>query len=454
MAIFDNIRDLFSRSRTKSENLDTSYGVPLMRMAQFESNPRIRAMFDLLSDCSGDYKSLDGKAQAKVSALMYEAFPFVKRALGDMVALVGNAKIVASPGEDLDEGQIDELNKLAEQFSIYSEFDPESPQEQGFNNLVARAAMTLLNSGLLVTQSRYQEGRLGSYLGGMIFDSMNFEFTFDYTRQRLTYLDNQYVENTAFTHIAGWDYRNSDPWPHPITSGGEFFTDLMLSLFVAVRNTAKRKGAPIEASIIAVKNPSDIKTPEDKKMVKETITSWNQKLESAALEQARGNPTNITGALPIDINLVSQAFGAAFTDEINPDLLTQALIQFANLLRVPPELVGIVFGSSGFSPERFKLLRDLWGGLIDDIRSKLYNPLWSLLLHHYRACGISPELLDRVQMQFTNVDTTDPEKAAGISKTRSEAAANWITVAQEINMISEDAATAILEKEIISHYAD
>ena len=454
MAIFDSIREIFSRNRTESENLDTSFGTPLMRMAQYESNARVRAMFDFLSDCNGNYESLDGKTQAKVSKLMLEAFPFVKRALGDMVALVGNVSVVASLGEEVDESQIDELNKLAEQFNIYSEFDPEAPQEKGFNNLVARAAMTLLNSGLLVTQSRYQDGRLGEYQGGMIFDSMNFEFVYDYTRQRLTYLDNQYVENTAFTHICGWDYRNSAPWPHPITSGGEFFTDLMLALFVAVRNTARRKGAPIEASIIAIKNPSDIKTPEGQKLVKATIESWNSKLQSAAIEQARGIPTNVTGSIPTDINLLSQAFGASYTDEVNPDLLTQALIQFANLLRVPPELVGIVFGSSGFSPERFKLLRDLWGGLIDDIRSKLHNNLWSLLLHHYRACGVSPELLERVELQFVNVDTTDPEKAAGISKTRSEAASNWITVAQEIQMLDGEAAQTILEREIIAHYAD
>lgn len=374
-------------------------------------------IFSVFEKCGLDYDKIDPYTQMRLSRLMYSIFPFTKKAINDIAGMVGNIQIVG----DIPEDKLTDLNQLALTLPILSEYDWEKPHEKGFNNLVKRIARTALRDGMAFIETREDNGQ---YIGELIYNSENFSFDrYDNNPYKLTYQQNQYpdLETGMFKYI-GYDFTNEHPFASPLLSGGGFFTHILISILVAIKNTNMRKGAPVELGILAVKESDDLKgdkVAQDK--FKAAVNDINTELQEAAKYQLDGTPYTIVGKMPVDVNLLTYAFGVESVKEIDNNILWTILVQLMNLLEVPAEFFGMVLGSSGFSGDRFKIMYKIWGSKIDDLREKISPIIKQIITDFFLSQGVDARVVQKVQFEFKTPKITDEKEIAETGKINAEA---------------------------------
>ena len=416
-------------------------------------NRDIEQTFEFRENCTGTHEKLTAKQSALLSDMMYDVFPFASRAIDDIAHLVGTGKIVSIEPGDVSPEDLERLNLLAQELPILSEFQPNEPHEYGINALIYRLSRASLIHGMGIVQDRYLNNSLNSYQGVLIFNPANFDFLQQNANEgyKLFYNNNQKVTPNAFFEYVGFEFRENDPWAYPLLSGGRFFTRLVLAAFVAILNISLRKGAPVQFSIIGSKNDDAYRDESNKDAYKELIPKLKVAMKSGLELSSKGVATNHVSAIPADLNLLSHTFGSDMVDELDPQLLDRILAQAANIIGIPPELVGVVLGGAGFSPERFKMMFRLFMPKVTRLAGGVCPVAWHRLLNFYRAKNENPALLERVKLVVERPDTSDPKENAEIEKMQAETAGILTKAISEISVTigPEEARQFAIDKGII-----
>lgn len=409
----------------RSKQLDVeSFGTASNYWTYATSGETDKLLKILYNNGVDQYDEVNPRSKVKLSRTMDEVFPFVRRAINDMANMVGNVVLVS---DTVKETALEDLNELLSELPILSESDWQNPHEKGIDNLIFRIVRTVLLDGMVFCQDRYNEGNLRDYQGVLLFESLHFDFEQTDANKpiKLRYLANQYPTDDPlhelFFHKAGYDFVNNYPWANPLLAGGGFFSHILTAMLVAIRNINARKGAPVEVSLIGLKDDSRLQDTNTKTAYKGAMDDIHKMLKFAADKQLSGQPSNVVANLPMDITLLSKAFGTDALSEVDPELLKMVLVAFASLLDVPIEFLGIVIGSSGFSPERFKILYKIWGSKIDNLRTK-FKPIIKLIIDNYlRSLGVNPSVIAALDIEFLNAEIRDEKEIAENNKTDAEA---------------------------------
>ncbi len=437
------IWDFLSGNRKKQVNTDQAGPVGFR---VWSSGIKTDPIFSIYDNCGINYQPKTQHETLSIARTAYETLPFVRRAVKDISAMVGNGRIVAAEGQTLPESALKELNDIAAGLPLLSEFDWIRPHETGLDSLIYRAVRTALKDGGFYGEDRFDE--FGNYLGHLIFDTGNFEFVYEgLGPYRLRYKGIQYPDlETGFFHTWGYEFANEQPWPNPLIAGGSFFLHILTAVLVAVRNQSLRKAAPLEVLAVSVKNDVRLQDQNTRTSYTNAIDSLQESLKKGIESQQRGKGTSILSRVPMDIDLLSRTFGAEAANEIDPEILSLVLMGFANLLEIPFEFLGQVLGGTGFSKERFSLLFKIWGGKVDNIRTSIRPVVLDVLKNYLRFSGVSPVLIDRIDVEFVLPDVMDAKEQAEIGNIQAEANVKHTEVAAYLSQIDTEAAVNYLEK--------
>jgi len=419
MAWYSKIKNIFTKKIDKQLEVDKMGGYyPIDSSGALSIAGQKDKLFHVFESCGVDYDNLNPYTQMKLSRMMDSIFPFVKRAINDTSAMVGNIEISG----DISDDEKKALNALIKDLPILSEFDWINPHEYGFNNIVTRISRTILRDGMCFVESRTNP-ESNKYVGELIYNSENFSFErYNLAPYRLTYQANQFpdLESGEFKSI-GYRFTNEHPWASPLVAGGGFFTHILISMLVAIKNINMRKGAPVELGIITVKNDESIgNNPSRALEFKNAINSLSLELEEATKAQLNGTPVTIVGKMPIEVDLLTKAFGAEMITEVDHNVLSLILVQVMNLLDVPPDLFGVVLGTTGFSGERFKVLYKIWSSKIDDLREKIRPVAKNILKNYLEKMGVDSRLIQRTEINFVNTQILDDKEIEETGKIRAE----------------------------------
>lgn len=452
--VIGNIAERLTRRFRRSQQIDVSTHlrpVPDYRgntFSLYSNSEFVTRIFSFLENCTGRTEQLTAKQSAELSRLIYDAFPFAKRAVRDMASMVGNGIIQEiKPGSVLDT-DLQDLQELAKGLPLLTEFQFKEARSHGMDKLIFNTGLTVLIDGMAFAQDRYQ-GNINNYLGALQFDSPSFSFHAAQNLQdgyKLYYRNKDAIDRGVFFDWCGYDFRNYDIWAYPLLDGGRFFTEILLKAFVAIANINLRKGSPIDFTLISIDGDGQM-SAKSEEIFATTASGLKSAFKQGVANQKKGIAANYIATLPSRAQMHSQAFGSALTEELSPDLLDRLLAQFANLLDIPVEQLGVVLGSAGFSPERFRMLYRIWSGKIDNLREIICPYVWGRMLNYYRAQGVDPSLLEKVKLGFKNVEINDAEAMALINKQQAEADEKRAKVAQVLNeIVSADAAREYLLK--------
>jgi hypothetical protein len=452
MGLIQNVRNIFTQTPDPDKQVSvsgTNYGGAFG--VSVASSREVAEIFEFLDNCGQSYHTLAAKEQAKLSILTYENFPFAKRAIGLIVDMVGNVEIESIEPDGVDNKDLSRLNELAKRLPILTEYTPNNPNQYGVNSYAKRLCRAMLLHGMQFTQDRYEGGDVNSYQGAMLFNPVNFDYLYTGNEYELFYrfYMGKPIEKSTFFDFVGWDFRENEAWAHPLISGGRMFTRMLLAMLSAAQNISLRKGFPIDVNLIGAKFDEKLIDAKTKESYAAFITAMRDKVEQGIENQFKGKATSIVGSFPADINLMNQAFGAAFVKEVDVNLLNMMFIQFANILEVPPEVLGLVMGSGLSQTERFKLMYKFLGGKVDDLRETVNGTIHMRLLNYFRFCGESPQLLERIKPVFQNIETKDEKEQAEIDKTVSETNRNHVQVADSLwngGMVDEEGLANYLER--------
>ena len=402
-------------------------------------------IFAILEECGIHDGRTDYKSQMKISRLAFDSIPFVKRAIQDMAAMVGNVEVKAvNPGE-VSEDVLQDLGDVLEDLNILSEMDWITPHEQGANNLAYRISETLLRDGMFFSQDRFGGVRGRNYLGNLVFDPDSFSLIReDNGPYRFRYGASQDVERNPFFHMAGFDFDNSSVWGQPLLSGGGFFMNILVAQLVAIKNINIRKGAPINMNMLVLKDNTVLQNEDTKTAFINFATSTESKTKQAINLQQQGKPSDMFVKVPTNADLISRAFGVESLQEVDSDNLMVILMGFANLLGVPPELMGVVLGGSGFSPERFKTLNQIWGHKVDNLLDKVRPVMNRIIRNHLLFSGVDAGLIDRVYGDFVPAMLIDESDRADLEKTKAETEKIYLENASVLSEVDTNAAQEYL----------
>lgn len=406
-------------------------------------------IYKVFDNCGIDYEGRNPRSHVALSRTMYGVFPFAKRAINDMATMVGNPLIVSAEGREIGEAELNRVSALMGELPLLSEWDWLREHEMGLDNLAFRTSKTMLLDGMCFLEDRFDEGSLLDPLGVLLFDSMSFDYIQDNYGQpyRLRYLADQYPDLDSGTfHVLGYDYRNDYPWAAPLLSGGGFFTHILTAMLVAVKNISMRKGAPVEMNIISVQDDSKLSSPDTRERYVESMNALDKDLQEAMKAQMKGHPSSMVSKIPMDVDLLNRAFGSEALNEIDPELLKFMLVGFANLLEIPIEFLGIVLGSSGFSPERFNILYRIWGTKIDNIRNKLRPVLLKSTQSYLRGQGVSPVIIEGIDIEFENAEIRQDSELAEIEKTKAETHKIRMETAEALSQVDTQHAREYIEQ--------
>lgn len=444
MTLRERLKNINPFRREKEQLRVDQYGGTLRTYGNtFQIAGRQDKIFNVFEKCGLEYDKIDPYTQMKLSRMMYSIFPFVKRAVNDISGMVGNIKLTG----DLSEEEISRLNEIAMDLPILSEHDWEKPHERGFNNLVKRIARTALKDGMCFFESR--QGESGEYIGELLFDSANFHY--EYTGLNpfeLRYQQNQTPDfESGLFKFVGYDFTNEHPYASPLVAGGGFFTHIIISMLVALKNTNMRKGAPVELGLITVKDDEQIGRNETRatEFVR-AVDDITEDLKTASQAQLDGVPMTIISKMPINVELLTKAFGAELISEVDHNLLSIVLVQIMNLLEVPPEFFGVVLGSSGFSGERFRIMYKIWSGKIDDLREKIKPVVQQILVEYLLSEKVDPRTIQGIKFEFINPSIMDEKEQAETNKLQAEADKIRVEVAMGLAANDTESAQNYLQK--------
>lgn len=447
MAIWDNI---FSRKKNLETDPTITGGVGFGGMVvNFGEKDRVLEVLE--TNGITEYDNPNPRHQMRLSRTMYDIFPFAKRAINDISTMVGNVELVPKYNSTVSEETAKEMTALLENLPILSEWNWEKPHEKGADSLVFRMVRTMLMDGMVFEEDRYMDGNLQNYQGALIFNSQNFDFVKDKIGPyRLKYKYNQFPAESPLYDITfnytGYDYRNAYPWASPLLAGGGFFTHILTTMLIAIKNINGRKGSPIDVSIVSLKDDKMLMNRETSAAYSKTMNDLEENMQKAVQKQILGIPTSLITKTPMNVELLQKTFGADALKEVDHNVLSIVLIGFANLLEVPIEFLGLVFGSSGFSPERFTKLYNIWGTKIDNIRAKMESPMHRIIDNYLRSLKVNPAIIAGMDLRFKNAEIRDEQELATIDKTKAETHKLRTEVANELAMIDTNQARAYLEK--------
>lgn len=404
-------------------------------------------IFEIFKNCGIDYAPEDARSIMKLSRSAYDIFPFVRRAIKDFASMVGNVEIVAKEGQTISETLLDQMNVAAKQLPILNEFDWERPHDRGVNSLVYRIIRTALRDGMAFAEDRYEEESL-EYLGALIFDSGHFEYVREsMDPYRLKYRADQYPDlESGLFHQFGYEFSNERPWANPLLAGAGFYMHVLTSLLVAVRNINTRKGAPVELGLITPGDDSALQDKARKDSYTKAISELYEGMKKALKGQMNGKSTSIVAPVPMNVNLITKAFGVEGLNEVDHDILGLVLMGFANLLEIPYEFIGQVLGSSGFSPERFKILFKIWGTKVDNLRESAKPVIMDVTRNYFRSLGINPVAIENMDLVFNTPDVLDEMEMQEIRKMKADADSQFTNVANVLAQIDTNEARTYLEE--------
>ena len=101
-----------------------------------------------------------------------------------------------------------------------------------------------------------------------------------------------------------------------------------------------------------------------------------------------------------------------------------------------PEFIGQVLGSSGFSPERFKILFKIWGTKVDNLRESVKPVIMDVTRNYFRSLGINPAAIENMDLVFNTPDVLDEMEMQEIRKAKSEADEKFTNVANVLAQVN------------------
>ena len=443
---------LFNRKQldTSYANLQGNYHYMIDTASQPEHE--IQTLFNKCKVNSGQPRPRDW---VKLSRMLYDHFSLYERAIDVHVRMVGG--VIIAEDSEISDATRQAAEKFFREVRVLSEMQPFASDVSGINSFVSQIVVDILKDGMAFAQDRFRE--IGDevtdeYLGAMVFDPVNFDYMHysNDTQLSLSYLGNQfprldedgaYFDNPYF-HVCKLETDHADPWGVPLIRGGKLLADILITMLVAIKAQTNRFGNPVSFNIIQQNDPEMInQNTEGGKIFIAAIKDLRSKTEKALSEMNQGKGSEIVTSMPGSVKIDSKTFGSDFTNFIDHETLWKISLLFANVLSVPPTLLGIRIGGGGIGSEEFKYMYSMLLSRVGSIREVLKPFLIRIVKNHLVSLGARDT--EGLRLDFSNLDTLTPKEKSEIDKMDSETESNRVEVYNQIQAIEPDSAQEYAE---------
>jgi len=377
---------------------------------------------ELLAGCI-DYESQNPRDKMRISTLLIDNIPVLKRAARLQSAFIGPV-VLNTEIQPLK----DELEPWMNTVPIRNPKNLTYEYNHGMEQWKHQMVMTTLRKGLAFTEESYTEGENGPLDGLIIFDSNRFNTrTTTLGNEKFIYrkLNGMQVDVEPSRHfsILGFDFMPGSLWGLAMTDGGEFFGEILIHMLVALKNNYIRYGSPVGINLFTLKSDEGF-APDDYEEFVKRVDDIEEEFMKALNDSETGARSEIFGRLPGEVEYQHKTYGeglrpmTGMAEDI--DLLLRYL---STITGIPIELLGFDTGGDGFSGRKWDIVYQLLLSTTNFLRMMLRPIIVKILQNRLISINAPAAWFDEIEraVGFDGPDFTNEKEIAETAKLQQEA---------------------------------